>query len=123
MTKYTNNNFSKSFEIARHGFMLAYKSQRNFKTHLKIAAVTLVLALLLSFDYVEFCLLFIAIGFVLTAEIFNSVIEFAFDAYYRNKYSKLVKMAKDMSAAGVLIATVTSIAIGSLLFLNRIFIG
>lgn len=116
MSKYTNGSFWKSFEIARKGFNLAYKSQRNFRIHITITGLVIILACLLRFNYVDFCLLFLAIGLVLVAELFNSVIEFSLDAYYKNKYSRLVKMAKDMAAAGVLIATVISIAVGVVLF-------
>lgn len=123
MSKYTHNDFFKSFATARKGLVLAYKSQKNFRIHIVAAIIATLLALLLKFDYVEFCLLFFAIGFVMVAELFNSVIEFSLDAYYKNKYSKLVKMAKDMAAGGVLIATSTSIAIGVILFGNRIFVG
>ena len=123
MSKYTHNNFMKSFATARKGLMLAYKSQKNFRKQLTVAVLAIILGLLLRFDYIEFCLLFFAIGFVLVAELFNSVIEFALDAFYKNKYSRLVKMAKDMAAGGVLVATTTSIIIGVLLFGNRILVG
>jgi diacylglycerol kinase len=69
---------------------------------------------------VEFCLLLFVIAMVLICELINSVIEFVLDATYRNKYSKLVEMSKDMSAGAVLIATILSIVIGSLLFLGKI---
>ncbi len=123
MSKYTHNNFFKSFATARKGLSLAYKAQRNFRIHIIAAVIISALALLLRFDYVEFCLLFFAIGFVMVAELFNSVIEFALDAFYKNKYSRLVKMAKDMAAGGVLVATSISILIGLILFGNRIFVG
>ena len=85
-----------------------------------VAFFVLILALLLRFNVTEFCILIFAIGFVMVSELFNSVIEFSLDAYYRNKYSTLVKMAKDMAAGGVLIATITSISIGVILFGNKL---
>lgn len=120
MSKYTHNNFSKSFATARKGIRLALKSQKNFRIHFVVAAVVLVLALLLKFNYLEFCVLFFAIGFVMVSELFNSVIEFSLDAYYKNKYSTLVKMAKDMAAGGVLISTLISSLVGLILFGNKI---
>lgn len=123
MSKYTHNNFFKSFATARKGLRLAFKSQKNFRIQLVSAVIVLLAGVLCQFDYVEFCLLFLAIGLVMVAELFNSVIEFSLDAIYKNKYSKLVKMAKDIAAGGVLIATTTSILIGVILFGHRIFIG
>ena len=63
-----------------------------------------------------------AISFFITADIINSVIEFALDAVYKNKYSKMVKMAKDLSAGVVLIAAMTSILIGIMLFGRKLLI-
>ncbi len=120
MSKYTHNNFSKSFATARKGIRLALKSQKNFRIHIVIALITFLLAFLLKFNYIEFCILVFVIGFVMVSELFNSVIEFSLDAYYKNKYSTLVKMAKDMAAGGVLISTVVSIIIGLILFGNKI---
>lgn len=120
MSKYAHNNFLKSFATARKGLRVAFKSQKNFRIHVVAMILVIILALLFRFDYVEFCLLFFAIGLVMSAELFNSVIEFALDALYKNKYSTLVKMAKDMAAGGVLIATATSISIGILLFGHKI---
>ena len=59
---------------------------------------------------------------MITAELFNSVIEFALDALYKNKYSKMVKMAKDLSAGVVLIAAMTSVLIGLMLFGRKLLI-
>jgi len=120
MSKYSHNNFFKSFATARKGIRLALKSQKNFRIHLIIALIVLILALLMRFNCFEFCILIFAIGFVMVAELFKKVIEFSLDAYYKNKYSTLVKMAKDMAAGGVLIATVVSISVGILLFGNKL---
>ncbi|MBQ2870691.1 diacylglycerol kinase family protein [bacterium] len=122
MSKYSHNNFLGSFSTARKGLRLALKSQKNFRYHSIAAIIVLILAVLLKFNYLELCILIFAIGFVMVAELFNSVIEFSLDAYYRNKYSTLVKMAKDMAAGGVLIATTTSILVGIVLFGYKIFI-
>lgn len=116
MSKYSHNDFLKSFATARKGIRLALKSQKNFRIHLVVAVVVILLAMILKFSAIEFCILFFAIGFVMVSELFNSVIEFSLDAYYKNKYSTLVKMAKDMAAGGVLIATLTSILVGIILF-------
>ena len=72
-------------------------------------------------EFTELCIIIICTAFVLVAELFNSAIEFALDALYRNKKNTLVGMAKDMSAGAVLIATFTSGVIGAILFLTHIY--
>ena len=52
----------------------------------------------------------------------NSVIEFTIDSYTKNKYSKLVEMAKDMAAGTVLFATIISTILGSILFIHKIIL-
>ena len=52
----------------------------------------------------------------------NSVIEFTIDSYTKNKYSKLVEMAKDMAAGTVLFATMISTILGSILFGHKIIL-
>lgn len=122
MSKYTAGKFSKSFSFAIRGLFIAYKSQRNFRAQIFVGSLALILAAVLGFSMVEFCLLLFVIAMVLICEMFNSVIEFVLDATYRNKYSKLVEMSKDMSAGAVLLATFLSIIIGLLLFMNKILI-
>ena len=46
----------------------------------------------------------------------NTAIEYTLDAVYKNKYSKIVGMAKDISAGAVFITTIISVFIGILVF-------
>lgn len=121
MSKFTAGKFSQSLSFALKGLRIAYKSQRNFRTQIFVGSIALIAAILFQFTMVEFCLLFFVIAMVLICELFNSVIEFVLDATYRNKYSKLVEMSKDMSAGAVLLATILSIIIGLLLFIHKSF--
>lgn len=121
MTKYKASNLLVSFQFAAKGLLIALKSQRNFKIDLIIGAIVLIAAAFLRFSFVEMAVLVLIIGFMLFAELINTVIEFVVDAYFGNKYSILAKMAKDISAGAVLISAIVSIIAGLLLFLPRIF--
>lgn len=120
MSKYSETDFLKSFSYARRGILLALKSQRNFIRQLTMAAIAMVLGFVLKFSILEFCILIFAAALVLVAEIFNSAIEFTLDAVYKNKYSKLVGMAKDLAAAAVCTASCSTVIIGLLLFGSKI---
>ena len=122
MSKFTTGGYRKSLSHALQGLSVAYKSQRNYRFHLLAGFLAILGGILLNFKCVEYCILILAISFVITAELFNSVIEFALDALYKNKYSKLVKLAKDLSAGVVLIAAMTSLLIGFMLFGRKILI-
>ena len=57
---------------------------------------------------------------VLFAELFNSVVECMLDAVYKNNYSKIVEMAKDMAAGSVCIISACALILGGMLFINKL---
>jgi len=116
MSKFKSQGFKNTFKNARKGFNLVFKSEINIRIHLIVASLVLILAMILNFDTIRFCILLIAIALVIVSEMLNTAIEFALDSIYHNKYSKMVGMAKDISAGAVMLATVISISIGVLLF-------
>ena len=61
------------------------------------------------------------IAIVLVCELLNSIIEFTLDAVYKNNYSRLVEMAKDMSAGMVLLVAGISVIFGSILYGSYIY--
>lgn len=116
MTKFKSSNVLESLLNAVRGIKLAVCSQRNFKIELFIAFVVFVSACFLNFRVTDLCILILMITLVLVFELLNSVIEFTLDAVYKNNYSKIVGMAKDMSAGMVLLVAIFSAVIGILLF-------
>ena len=120
MTKFKSQGFNNTFKNARKGFNLAVRSEVNIRIHVITASVVLILALFLKFNAIEFCITLFAIAFVIVTEMLNTAIEFALDSIYHNRYSRMVGMAKDISAGAVLVATFTSILIGLILFGSKI---
>ena len=100
---------------------MLWKSEKNFRTHSLIALLVLVLAGFVGFGAEEIAILVMMIGIVLICEMINSAIEYTLDAVYKNKYSKLVGMAKDIAAGAVTLSAFTSIVVGVLMFVNQIF--
>ncbi len=120
MTKYKSQGFSNTFKNARKGLRLVLKSEINIRVHFCAALLILILAALLGFSTTKICVLLLTISAVICAEMVNSAIEFSLDAVFHNKYSKLVGMAKDISAGAVMFTTFVAIAIGLLLFIPAI---
>lgn len=116
MTKFKSQGFNKTFKNARKGFRLVFKSEINIRVHLVIAFFALLFAYFLKFSAVEYCIILIAIAIVLISEMLNTAIEFALDSIYHNKYSKMVGMAKDISAGAVMLASLVSVLIGVIVF-------
>ena len=116
MTKYKKGSFTNTFRNARKGMRLSIKSERNIRIHLFIAALVIVTAFCLNFSINKFCILFLTIAAVISAEMFNSAIEFSLDAIFHNRYSRMVGMAKDIAAGAVMVVSISAIMVGVLLF-------
>ena len=120
MKKYQSKSFIKSAMHATNGLYLAFRTQKNFRKHIVIAVFVLTLAFLLKAKGMEIAIIVAANTCVLVAELVNSVIEFVMDAYYKNKYSRLCKFAKDISAGAVLLCAISSAAIAAILLVPRL---
>ena len=116
MTKFKSQGFRGTFRNARKGFRLVLKSEMNIIIHVTIACFVLIFAYLLGFSALEFCAVLFAIAIVIITEMLNTAIEFTLDSIYHNKYSKMVGMAKDISAGAVMLASIISILVGIILF-------
>ena len=121
MNKFQSRSFKKSVTYALNGVRLAFRSQRNFRKHLVIALLTFAIAFFLRVDVIEFCIILFANVFVLVCEMFNSVIEFVIDAYYKNKWAKLAKLSKDIGAGAVLVSACASAIISLLIYASKIY--
>ena len=116
MSKFKAQGFAGTFKNARNCFRLLVKSEMNIRIHIIIAVLVLITAYFLKFTALEYCTLIFAIAFVIISEMLNTAIEFALDSVYHNKYSKMVGMAKDISAGAVMIASFVSLLVGAILF-------
>lgn len=120
MSKFKQQGFSNTFKNARKGMRLVLKSEINIRVHFCIAMIVIAFAFILNFSVERMCILLLTIGFVISTEMLNSAVEFSLDAVFHNKYSKLVGMAKDISAGAVMFASVLAVIIGVLLFGTQI---
>ena len=116
MTKFKSQGFNNTFKNARKGFRLVLKSEMNIRIHIVIALLVLITAFLLNFNAIEYCIVILTIAMVMITEMINTAIEFTLDAVYHNRYSKMVGMAKDISAGAVMFASVIAIIIGCIIF-------
>lgn len=112
---------SKSFKYAVTGFKTAYKNEPNFRIHLIIALFALILGLFLKLELLEWLILTFTIFYVLTLELLNTSLEALVDLV-SPEISHYAKIAKDVTAACVLMAAILSIIVGAVLFLPKILL-
>ena len=108
-----------SFNFAVEGIIHVVRTQRNMRIHLLAAVVVLVAAIWIGVSKLELIALLLAISFVFIAEMINSALEQAIDVA-TTSFDPLAKLAKDVAAGAVLIATINAIAIGYLVFSSEI---
>lgn len=120
MSKFKQQGFSNTFKNARKGMRIVLKSEINIRVHFCIAMAVIAMAFVLDFSIERMCILLLTIAFVIVTEMLNSAVEFALDAVFHNKYSKLVGMAKDISAGAVMFASIVAVVIGIVLFGSEI---
>lgn len=104
----------RSFAHAYEGIIYAVRTQRNLRFHLFAAAGVLALSLLVGVSSLELALLVLVILVVVVTEMLNTALEFAVDLVTR-EFHPLAKLAKDISAGAVLVASVGAVAVGLLI--------
>ena len=112
--------WSCKFTDAFRGLRRAVRSQSSFAVHLAVAGAVVIAAAVLGVSVVEWCLLLGAIGFVLTAEVFNTAIESLARAHDVGRHPR-IRDALDMASAAVLVAAITAAVLGATVFLPKLW--
>ncbi len=108
-----------SFNYAFEGIIHVLRTQRNMRIHFAVAAAVLTAAVAIGVGKLELIALLLSIAFVLIAEMINTAIEGAVDVS-TTSFDPNAKLAKDIAAGAVLIATVNAVAVGYLVFSGQV---
>jgi len=106
--------FLKSVRCALDGLFSALKTERNLRLHVIALLIAVATGLYLELSVMKWGIIILVIGFVLVAELFNTAIERLGDEAADGKQKELIKKAKDIAAAGVLLSAITAFIIGVL---------
>ena len=107
-----------SFNYAIEGLIHVLRTQRNMRIHFAVAVVVIVLAVAVGVSRLELIALLISIAFVLVAEMINTAVEGTIDAA-TTSFDPMAKLAKDIAAGAVLIASLNAVAVGYLVFAGK----
>ena len=110
---------AKSFGNAFSGLKILVRFEVNARIHLVVLALVIIAGVLLKISPAEWLFIAFSAGLVLMAESFNSALEHLSDEV-SSRYSRKIKRAKDVAAAGVLISAIVSVIVGGIIFLPRI---
>lgn len=104
-----------SFKAAFSGLGHAFIHERNLQIELVFAVLAITGAFMLGFTSIEWALLVLIILIVMTFELINTAFEHLSDLQ-RPRLDPVVKVAKDISAAAVLLSSIGSVVVGVILF-------
>ena len=116
MSKFKSQGMLSTFKNAGRGLRISLKAERNIRIHILAAILVVLSAILFKMQIEKICILILAISNVMVAEFINTSLEYGLDAVFHNRYSRLVGIAKDISAGAVVVASSFSAIIGTLLF-------
>ena len=114
-----NQSFLNRFQYAAHGIAAAFRHESNFRIQVVLGVLAITVTLALDPPLVWTALVVIMIGAVLAAELVNTALEHALDAAHPDA-SPLVKIAKDCSAAAVLMLSITAVVVFILMAITLI---
>lgn len=110
----------KSFKYAFSGLRFLWKGEHNFRIHVFAAVLVITAGIIFKLSPLEWCAVFFCIAMVMVTETINTSIEKLADVV-SSGFHPAIKKIKDLSAAAVLIASITALTIGLFVFIPKIF--
>ncbi|MEW6661583.1 MAG: diacylglycerol kinase family protein [Bacillota bacterium] len=107
------------FGDAWDGILEAVRTQKNMRVHLAAAVVVLAAAGFFRLNHLETALLLFAIALVLICEMINTAVEALVDLVI-NTYHPLARRIKHIAAGAVLLAAITAVVLGLMVFCRPI---
>lgn len=112
----------RSFGFAFEGIRTLLRDEHNSRIHVFAMVCVVVCGFALRISAMEWCVVALCCGSVLMAEAMNSAVEAIADLV-SPEYHPLVKKAKDVAAAGVLMMAIAAATAGLIIFLPKIFLN
>lgn len=108
-----------SLKNAFNGLVWSFKTQPNYRIHLLLSLISIIGGFFLKISYFEFLLIIFLITVGLVIETVNTAIEETTDAI-DTKIREDIKIAKDVSAAAMLVYAIGSAIIALIIFIPKI---
>jgi len=109
----------KSFKYAFAGIKDFIITEHNARIHLTATIAAIIASFIFHISPHEWLMIIFAIGFVWSAEMFNTCIEKTMDFISTEKRPE-IKLIKDIAAGAVLIASITAFILGLTIFIPKI---
>lgn len=111
--------FAARVGFAFSGIRSAFRNERNLQIQLVIAILTFAVFLLLQVSFVEFLIMLLLIGGVISLELMNTALEHVVDLVTKD-YHPLAKTAKDIAAGSVLFFSFMALISGIIIVIHHL---
>lgn len=111
----------RSVRYAIAGLRYVYVHERNFRIHVVIALIALIMAITLQASAVQWLFIITAVASVFALEIVNTVFEKVVDMFHPrvHEYAGIIK---DLMAAAVVVASLSALIVGASIFIPLILL-
>ena len=113
--------FKDSFKNCIDGLRFININEDNFKREIFLGIIALLISYILKISKLEFIIIIIMIGLVLTCEVINTAIERLVDLVSPS-YNKLAGEVKDIMAFSVFLMCIISLIVGVIIFVPKIIV-
>lgn len=111
--------FLLSFTYPIKGLRYAYRNEQNLAVDVGVALLVTIAGFIFKLNLVEWAILALTIGLVISCELINTAIEAVVDLVTED-YHPLAKVAKDTAAAAVFIFAIIAVIVGLIIFLPKV---
>ncbi len=107
------------FREAGYGLFYGMSTEKTFRFQVPAAFACIALSVYLKLPAVEWCLVLLSIGIVLTAEMFNTAIEYLFHGL-DEKTKETWNPCLILASGGVLMTGIFALSVGAIIFGRRL---
>ncbi len=111
--------FLLSFTYPIKGLRYAYRNEQNLAVDVGVALLVTAAGFIFKLNLVEWAILALTIGLVISCELINTAIEAVVDLVTED-YHPLAKVAKDTAAAAVFVFAIVAVIVGLIIFLPKV---
>lgn len=116
-----NMKLIRSFAFAWNGLRICFLNELNFRIHILLALIAVVLGVLLNVSTLEWIATGFCIALVISMEMLNTAMEKLCDVVHKD-FHPGIKKVKDIAAGAVLVSAIFSFVTGLVIYLPKLIV-
>jgi diacylglycerol kinase len=117
---FKSRNFLHSLGYAFNGLKATFLTERNFRTHMAIILVVILIACFFQVKPIDWAILIFCMTLMVVIETLNTALEYLVDMCAAGVYNEQAKLVKDIAAGACLVTAIGVALTGCIIFLPYI---